>query len=165
VIDELEPELRADADRDGIERVVVAAVVRDERGHVLLLRRRPDDFLGGIEELPSGRVEDGEPLRVALRRQVLEETGLRLTGDLGYLGCFDYRSGSGRRTRQHTWVGAATGDVRLSEEHDDLRWVAPADIGAAGVTTETLDLLRAAITRSRPGARRPGSDGTGRGST
>jgi ADP-ribose pyrophosphatase YjhB (NUDIX family) len=50
----------------------VAAVIRNEAGHILL-QRRSDNGLWG---LPGGSVEIGESLRDAIAREVREETGL-----------------------------------------------------------------------------------------
>jgi 8-oxo-dGTP pyrophosphatase MutT (NUDIX family) len=61
--------------------VVVYAITRDGRGRVLLVRRTDD----GNWELPGGRVEVGETVAAALRREVLEESGITiaLTGVSG----------------------------------------------------------------------------------
>lgn len=108
---------------DGVEQQVVGAVV-DDAGSVLLLQRPAEDFRGGTWELPSGEVEPGEDLMTALRREITEETGLVVSEILGYLGSFDYTSGSGKHTRQHTWSVTVTGvdEVELSE-HDAHTWV------------------------------------------
>lgn len=114
--------LRIEAERDEVRRLVVGAVVvRHHR--VLILRRRRSDFLGGRWELPSGVVEPGEALDHALTREIAEETGLRVTEVSDYLGEFDYLSSSGARTRQFTFVAevAATGPVTLTE-HDAHLW-------------------------------------------
>lgn len=50
----------------------VAAIVLDDRGRVLLMRRR-DNRLWGI---PSGHVEPTETVQAAALREILEETGL-----------------------------------------------------------------------------------------
>jgi 8-oxo-dGTP diphosphatase len=107
---------------DGIHQQVVGAAI-ERAGKVLLLQRPAGDFRGGTWELPSGKVEPGEDLLTALDREVTEETGLRIAAVTGYLGAFDYLSGSGKRTRQHTWsVTVATADqVRLTE-HDAYTW-------------------------------------------
>ena len=58
------------------------AVVRDEEGRLLLVRRAHEPSLG-LWSLPGGRVEDGETPREAARREVREETGLDVeVGDL-----------------------------------------------------------------------------------
>lgn len=92
-------------------------------GRVLLLRRPADDFMGGIYELPSGKVDPGEDLHTALVREVREETGLDITAVTAYLGSFDYLSGSGKTSRQLTFAVdvAATAPVVLTE-HDEYRW-------------------------------------------
>ncbi|APU17464.1 NUDIX domain-containing protein [Actinoalloteichus fjordicus] len=106
----------------GIHRQVVAGVIVHD-GAVLLLRRRHDDFLAGLWELPSGRVEPGEDLHTALCREVQEETGLTVTTISHYLGSFDYTSGSGRLTRQHNWrVETADAANPTLTEHDAYQW-------------------------------------------
>ncbi|MFV8128214.1 NUDIX hydrolase [Streptomyces syringium] len=113
--------LRA-AERDGITKSVVGAVIADGDGKVLLLHRPADDYLGGLWELPSGGVDAGETLIEALRREVAEETGLTVTAVGGYLGHFDYRSGSGRATRQFNFIATVAGETVTLTEHDAHLW-------------------------------------------
>jgi ADP-ribose pyrophosphatase YjhB (NUDIX family) len=62
---------------DGEPRVVacVGAVVQDAAGRLLLIRRGHAPH-AGLWSLPGGRVEAGETLEQAVRREMLEETGL-----------------------------------------------------------------------------------------
>jgi 8-oxo-dGTP diphosphatase len=53
----------------------VGAVVLDAAGRLLLIRRGHEPH-AGLWSLPGGRVEAGETLEQAVRREVLEETGL-----------------------------------------------------------------------------------------
>ena len=55
---------------------VVAGVVRRDDGRILITQRMADDTLGGYWEFPGGKVEPGEELRAALKRELLEEVGL-----------------------------------------------------------------------------------------
>lgn len=114
--------LVAEANRDGIAQLVVGAVIADG-DRVLLLQRPVDDFMGGLWELPSGKVDPGERLDAALRREVKEETGLDLADVAAYLGSFDYTSGSGKPSRQFnfTVTTTQTAPVRLTE-HDRHAW-------------------------------------------
>lgn len=121
---ELLHELTTRAGRDGIAQLVVGAVIA-RNGAVLLLRRPPGDFLAGIYELPSGKVEPGEALDAALVREVEEETGLDVAAIGDYLGSFDYTAKAGRLSRQFTFAVtvAAPEPVRLTE-HDAHAWAA-----------------------------------------
>lgn len=90
---------------------------------VLLLKRPADDFMGGIYELPSGKVEGDETLDAALIREVGEETGLVVTGIVAYLGSFDYTSGSGKKSRQFNFaVSVEKSEPVLLTEHDSYLW-------------------------------------------
>jgi 8-oxo-dGTP diphosphatase len=114
--------LTREADRDEVRQLVVGAVVH-HGGKVLLLQRPADDFMGGIWELPSGKVDHGEAIGQALIREVKEETGLEVTAITNYLGEFDYHSGSGKKSRQFNFtveVGHAE-PVQLTE-HDAYTW-------------------------------------------
>ena len=118
--------LADDARSDGVHQLVVGAVIAND-GHVLLLRRLESDFMGGIYELPSGKVEPGETLDTALRREVQEETGLDVATIDGYLGSFDYTSANGKKSRQFNFTTSVTviRPVRL-QEHDTYLWAPPA---------------------------------------
>lgn len=83
--------------KDGIEKVVVGAVIFLSQETPLLLRRTASDFMGGLVELPSGTVDKGETLIEALVREVKEETGLSVASIDSYIGYFDYLSGSGKK--------------------------------------------------------------------
>jgi len=115
--------LRDQADTDGITQLVVGAVICDAE-RVLLLQRPDDDFMGGIFELPSGKVDPGEALDAALIREVKEETGLDTAELVAYIDHFDYTSGSGKQSRQFnfTVTVTATDPITLTE-HDTYTWI------------------------------------------
>jgi 8-oxo-dGTP diphosphatase len=57
---------------------VAAAVILDQDRRILLARRPDDKHQGGLWEFPGGKVEAGEPVRVALDRELDEELGIRV---------------------------------------------------------------------------------------
>jgi len=54
---------------------VAAAIIRDERGRYLIVRRRPGTHLAGLWEFPGGKREAGESINDCLRRELAEELG------------------------------------------------------------------------------------------
>ncbi|WP_326754575.1 NUDIX domain-containing protein [Streptomyces hirsutus] len=124
VTSDLALSLAKEAEAGGITSFVAAAVVTDA-GRVLLVRRNPDDYMGGLWEIPSGAVEPGETLVDAACRETREETGLTVSSVDRYLGHFDYENSRGTTTRQFNFAVtvAETGPVVLTE-HDAHQWAA-----------------------------------------
>ena len=121
-------QLLTGAEKDDIPKLVVGAVICINN-KFLLIERVPSDFMGGFVGIPSGTVEVGEDLLTALAREVREETGLLVTAVLEYLGSFDYRSSSGKKTRHFNFlVEVKEGEIKLSpSEHQAYYWVALSD--------------------------------------
>lgn len=136
-------ELRDSAQRDGVEKFVVGAVIHSDGSVLVVTRSQLDDFLPGIDELPSGGVEVGESLTAALDRELLEEVGFEsevIDGD--FLEHFDYRSASGRLARQLTVsVPLADRIVKLSDEHVAAQWITARDVIGASCTPETQGVI------------------------
>lgn len=57
----------------------MTAIIRRGDNILMISQQGPDDPKPGWS-VPSGRVEPGELLHEALQREVLEETGLKITG-------------------------------------------------------------------------------------
>lgn len=120
-------QLAVTAENEDIEQLVVGAVIA-VGDKVLLLQRPDNDFMGGIFELPSGKVEPDETLDAALIREVKEETGLDVSAIGRYLGSFDYASGSDKHSRQFTFVVDIADPKPITlTEHTSYRWVDPAE--------------------------------------
>ena len=57
---------------------VAVAVLRNAEGKILLSRRRKGAHLAGLWEFPGGKLEAGESLSAALRREINEELGIQI---------------------------------------------------------------------------------------
>ncbi|MFE6053206.1 NUDIX hydrolase [Kitasatospora sp. NPDC056446] len=133
--------LVSEARQDGITSFVAAAVVT-EAARILLVRRKPDDFMGGLWEIPSGKVEEGESILDALHRETAEETGLTIGAVDGYIGHFDYPNSRGGTTRQFNFaVTVAKAEPVVLSEHDAHQWALPDDL------PEVSDAVRELIAR------------------
>ncbi|MFE2934088.1 NUDIX domain-containing protein [Streptomyces sp. NPDC059278] len=120
--------LAADAEAAGITGLVAAAVISRD-GRVLLVRRNPDDYMGGLWEIPSGTVEAGETILDALHRETAEETGLTVDQVDCYIGHFDYRNSRGGTTRQFNFaVTVEKTEPVVLTEHDAHQWALPSEL-------------------------------------
>lgn len=107
---------------DGIEKNVVGAVVvKDNK--FLILKRKLDDFMGGILEIPSGNMEQSEDITASIIREVKEETNLDVVSIEKFINTFDYISGSGKKARQYNFlVKVNDGEIKLTE-HDEYSFL------------------------------------------
>ncbi|WP_316528109.1 NUDIX hydrolase [Kitasatospora brasiliensis] len=132
--------LAADAEAAGITGFVAAAVINHD-GRTLLVRRNPDDYMGGMWEIPSGTVEAGETILDALYRETAEETGLTVDQVTGYIGHFDYQNSRGGTTRQFNFaVTVEKTEPVVLTEHDAHQWALPGEL------PEVSDAVRGLLT-------------------
>ena len=130
-------------EQEGIIKNVVGAIILNEKSQVLIMSRKTDDFMGGIDELPSGNMEHGENIYETLIREVKEETNLDVVNVKSYIGSFDYISGSDKKARQYNFVL----DVKNIEniiltEHDKYNWLTIEEIRKSSkITDEVKSIL------------------------
>lgn len=111
------------AKEEKIEKNVVGSVIVNRQGKILIMSRKSDDFMGGIDELPSGNMEIGEDIPTALAREVKEETNCELNEILYYIDSFDYKSGSGKNARQYNFaIKVKETDNIVLTEHESYSW-------------------------------------------
>ncbi|WP_037607960.1 (deoxy)nucleoside triphosphate pyrophosphohydrolase [Streptacidiphilus rugosus] len=108
----------------GEKRVVVgAALVRG--GLVLAARRSAPEALAGRWEFPGGKVEPGETVADALERELREELGVEARARDRLPGAWEVREG----LELHIWsADLLDGEPLPLQDHDELRWLAPADL-------------------------------------
>lgn len=120
---------------------------------VLLIRRRQPPLLGQWS-LPGGRQEWGETVTEALRREVFEETALRL-GPLRLVDVVDWidREPGGVVAHHYTLVDytaeALPGEPAAGDDALAVAWFDPAELAQLDVWSATLQVI-AAARRLRP---------------
>jgi len=102
---------------------------------LLLLRSRSSKGEYGFWELPGGRMNLGERYEDAVKREVFEETGLKIRV-IRPLNVFDARRDVDTQVVGITFMCALEGEeisVRLSDEHLESEWVSLDRIGSKKV--------------------------------
>jgi 8-oxo-dGTP diphosphatase len=113
---------------------VVAAVLMNASGELLIAQRPPGGWQAGKWEFPGGKIEPGETQLQALQREVAEEIGVQVSA-ARKLFFFEHQY-TDRRVQVALWlVTAYTGEPR-GMEGQALRWVSPSEL-------ESIDLLDA----------------------
>ena len=119
----------------------VGAVVRDESGRILVVRRaRPPSE--GLWSIPGGRVEPGETLVEAVRREVREETGLDIDVE-GILGRVDIPHGD-TVYDVADFAARVSGNVPPLAAGDDAgeaRWVTAAELSDLPTAPQLIPTL------------------------
>jgi 8-oxo-dGTP diphosphatase len=104
---------------------VVAGVIRDARGRILLARRTVGRDLAGLWEFPGGKVEAGETPEAALIRELHEELGiLTQTACLAPVS-FASHSYENFHLLMPLYVCRKWQGVPEPREHVALKWVRP----------------------------------------
>jgi len=117
---------------------IVAALIRDEAGRVLLVRKRGTTAF----MQPGGKRDSGEDDIAALAREIDEELGCRLVRDsIQPLGEFNAISANepGWGVRASLYEVDVTGDIVPKAEIDVTVWIdpaAPVDIPLAPLTRD-----------------------------
>jgi 8-oxo-dGTP diphosphatase len=94
-------------------------------GRVLLLLNKRGEW-----DLPGGRPDAGEDHRTALKREVREETGLEVEVGAALEGhLFEVLPRCFVRIEAFVCGLIGTGDVTISHEHLETRWVPLAEVG------------------------------------
>lgn len=105
---------------------VVAGVIQDATGRVLISKRHQHQHQGGLWEFPGGKREPGESKRRALARELYEEIGIRVISSEPLLRVF-YRYQDQQVRLHFRQVTGYQGKVR-SREKQQIDWRLPINL-------------------------------------
>ena len=107
---------------------VVAGVIQDPRGRILLARRTEGRDLAGLWEFPGGKVDAGETPEQALARELYEELGIRIVSSAPLIAVPQaYRNK--RIVLDVRRIGAWSGNA-VGREQQALAWAPPAKLAS-----------------------------------
>lgn len=121
---------------------VAVGVIKNTDGKILIARRDESLHQGGLWEFPGGKLEAGEPVEHALRRELLEEVGIQVEAAAPLIRIrHDYGD---RRVLLDVWnVTAFAGEARACEGQA-MRWVEPERLNEFSFPAANLPIIKAA---------------------
>jgi ADP-ribose pyrophosphatase len=120
-----------------------AVVIRDRQ---ILLVKRAHEPGKGQWSIPGGRIEVGETIHDAVRREVMEECGIEIEV-VRILGAFDriIRDADGRVRFHYVLIdvlaAAAGGEPRAGSDADECRWATREEMESLHITPQLHALL------------------------
>jgi len=129
---------------------VVAGVIRDAHGRVLINERPPGKHMSGYWEFPGGKIAPGEGSEAALARELSEELGVRLERCRPLL---QLRHDYGDRTveldvlRVESYQGVPQG-----LEGQALKWVRVTELGSEALLPADWPIVEALVAESATAA-------------
>jgi A/G-specific adenine glycosylase len=117
------------------------AVIWNDRGQILIDRRKPDGLLGGLWEFPGGKVEGEETIAACIQREIQEELGIEITvGDL--LIVVDHTYSHFRVTLNVHHCHHLSGEPQAIE-CDEIRWVTLGELDQFPFPKANLQIIEA----------------------
>lgn len=141
---------------------VVAGVIADARGRILLAQRPPGRALAGLWEFPGGKVEPGETAHAALVRELREELGIRVVVGAPLIAV-PQRGQRGALVLDAYHVARFDG-VATGLDGQALAWVAPGELARHAMPPADRPIVAALCMPDRylvtpaPAAHGPGGD-------
>jgi 8-oxo-dGTP diphosphatase len=127
---------------------VVAAVIRDPEGRVLLTQRPADSHMGGLWEFPGGKIDDGEAYSDALARELEEELGIEIEVEKPLT--FAVHEEVGLRILLLFFEARIVSGEPHGREGQAVRWVTAAELPAYRTPPADAELVRLLADRSIP---------------
>lgn len=112
-------------------------------GKILIVKRAPNDQVGANTwEFAGGKLEFGEGLEVALKREILEEVGLQVTAEK-ILYASTFQTDPFRQVVIIVYLcHALDKEVVLSKEHSEYLWVSKEELKEYLPQEIILDLIK-----------------------
>ena len=126
---------------------VVAGILRDGGGCVLIAQRPAGKHLAGSWEFPGGKLHAGESAREALVRELREELGVEVTG-LEHFMTIDHDYPDRRVIIETFLIGHRDGEPH-GREGQVIRWCPITQLASAGILPADLPIITA-LCAARP---------------
>lgn len=109
--------------------VGVKILLKNIDGKYLVVCRSAEKYpeVGAKWDIVGGRINTGFSLLENLKREVMEETGLEIMSEPKLITAQDILK-TDKHVVRLTYAGFADGEVKLSDEHSEYKWLSFEDI-------------------------------------
>lgn len=105
---------------------VVEAIIKDKSNRILLLKRsEKNKYYVGKWQLPGGKVELGEKIDAAIKRELLEETGVKYKNlKLSKIFCLnnEYSTTTKKNILLLVFETKLLGNIKISKDHVEYKF-------------------------------------------
>ncbi len=118
------------------------AVIHNEKGEILLTKRAIPPYIGKWV-MPGGKIEPGEPITAALKREVLEEVGLDVHVE-GLVDIYEVTPSSEHSTHfviLYYLASPKSEELAFNEEISEVVWADQKRLSTLEVTKGTQYIL------------------------
>lgn len=127
---------------------VVAAVITDPSGRILIAKRPANAHQGGLWEFPGGKVEPEEAVETALKRELAEELDIEIEQFEPFITVsHDY---SDKSVFLDVWKVTAFRGQPCGLEGQEVCWVSQDDINGYDFPEANREILEALLSVSSP---------------
>lgn len=126
--------------------IIASAIIKNDRGEILLLKRGKTKTFKGHWQLPEGKLEEKERPQEALKREMKEELGADVDTVELYGVSQSTLEAKGVRylaLRIIFLVKLKSEKIKLSHEHSDYKWVKTNNLSNLKLLSGTLEAIRA----------------------
>ena len=120
---------------------VVAGILRDAEGRVLIAQRPAGKHMAGSWEFPGGKRHDGESAEEALTRELREELGIEIHGLERYM-TIDHEYPDRRVILETYLIRRCHGEAH-GREGQAIRWCPVEELASAGILPADLPIVAA----------------------
>lgn len=105
---------------------VVEAIIKNKKGEILLLKRSKENkHYIGKWQLPGGKVEFGEKIDLAIKREILEEIGIKYK-DIKLSKVFSLENGFSNGCMKNVFLmvfeAKFFGDIKIGKDHVEYKF-------------------------------------------
>ena len=119
---------------------VLAALIKNDDGEILLAKRREDLSNGGMWEFPGGKLHVDESPETGLIREIREELGVDIEVNFPF-HIVSQRDGERVILLMSYWCKLISGQFHLLD-HTEIRWVQPEQMPALQFSPADVDIVR-----------------------